>query len=300
MNNGQHILHEDESAAEAYEALGAGRFAEADLILEQALQQARLTGQAHEIDRALCRRAAAAIEVGKGDHFIKDLREILLRSSSHESCYLAASVLARSYDIKSAYKKALFYARLASGRAQLAGRNDWLATSHNLIGNQLLAESFFEEACREYELALRLAPSEAGTRRAIIKDNLGYCYVVQGRHTEGFRLLVESYRTFRKAGATRYSVGPSLSLAYAYLEMACPEKALRRGRSTLALAECVGDTHAVKNSLYILGEAANLLGDTRLARSYFSRLQQDYYPGAGYLPDFLLAIDVRKLVNLKA
>lgn len=56
----------------------------------------------------------------------------------------------------------------------------------------------------------------------------------------------------------------------------------------------------MKNVLYLLGEAANLQGDFDLARSYFLRLQRDYYPNADYLPDFLLAIDVRKLVNLKA
>jgi hypothetical protein len=36
------------------------------------------------------------------------------------------------------------------------------------------------------------------------------------------------------------------------------------------------------------------------ARGYFARLQQTFFPEATYLPGFLLAVDVRKLVNLHA
>lgn len=284
----------------AQRAVETGQLAEAESLLETALEQARESGVRPDIDRAYCSRASLAIELGHGEDYIQELRQILMRNCDHESCFLASYGIARAYDFKKAYKKALFYARIARERAGLLGRREWLSSSYNQIGNLLLAESFFEEACREYEQALELAPAESELRRALVKDNLGYCYVVQGRYAEGFRILFESYRTLRRAGARRYSVLPRMALCFAYLEVGRPARALRCGREALEAAEATSFKDATKNLLYLLGEAANLEGDLELAREYFGRLQREFYPDAGYLPDFLLAIDVRKLINLKA
>lgn len=286
--------------AQANRAIVAGQLAEAETVLEAALAHARESGDRREIDRAFCSHASLAIELGHGEGHIKELREILLRNSDHESCFLAAYGIARAYDFSKSYKKALFYARIARDRAEVLERREWMASAYNQIGNLLVVESFFEEACREYEQALALVPSDSEIRRALYEDNLGYCYIVQGRHAEGFQLLFKSYRALRRVGAIRYSVGPRVSLCFAYLEVGRPDRALRCGRPALETAEAEGQIEFVKNMLYLLGEAANLSGDVELARSYFSRLQREFYPGAGYLPDFLLAIDVRKLINLKA
>ncbi len=70
--------------------------------------------------------------------------------------------------------------------------------------------------------------------------------------------------------------------------------------SALRLAEETGQVDSVKNALYLLGEAANLVGEEGEALGYFTRLQKDYFPGATYLPGFLLAVDVRKLIKLHA
>jgi tetratricopeptide (TPR) repeat protein len=286
--------------ARAQRAVETGQLTEAESLLETALEQARESGVRQDIDRAYCSRASLAIELGHGEDYIQELRQILMRNCDHESCFLAAYGIARAYDFKKAYKKALFYARIARERASLLGRREWLSSSYNQIGNLLLAESFFEEACREYEQALDLAPAESELRRALVKDNLGYCYVVQGRYAEGFRILFESYRKLRRAGARRYSVLPRMALCFAYLEVGRPALALRCGREALEAAEATSFKDAIKNLLYLLGEAANLEGNLELAREYFGRLQREFYPDAGYLPDFLLAIDVRKLINLKA
>jgi tetratricopeptide (TPR) repeat protein len=290
----------EDLTARAQRAIDTGRLTEAESLLEEALEKARESGDSREIDRAFCSRASLGIELGHGDDYIKDLRQILMRNSGHESCFLAAYGIARAYDFNKSYKKALFYARIARDRAEVLGRREWLASSHNLIGNQLVAESFFDEACEEYERALEYVPAESDVRRALIEDNLGYCYTVQGRHKEGFRMLFGSYRALRRAGALRYSVLPRMALCFAYLEIGRPARALRCGREALKTAEATAFKDTIKNLLYLLGEAANLEGDLDLARSYFSRLQREFYPKAGYLPDFLLAIDVRKLVNLKA
>ena len=54
-----------------------------------------------------------------------------------------------------------------------------------------------------------------------------------------------------------------------------------------------------KNALYLLGQSASLAGDLDAARSYFGELEA-HFPGTPYLTDFLLAVDVRQLINLKA
>ena len=60
------------------------------------------------------------------------------------------------------------------------------------------------------------------------------------------------------------------------------------------------DQASIKNALYLLGEVAHLSDDVEAARGYFGRLHRDFFPDAGYLPEFLLAVDIRKLVNLHA
>jgi Tfp pilus assembly protein PilF len=89
-----------------------------------------------------------------------------------------------------------------------------------------------------------------------------------------------------------------LDLCFAHLELRRFADAWRHGHRALALGPTAGgDTE--KNALYLLGEVANLAGDDQRAQDYFSRLQR-FYPDAPFLTDFLLAIDVRKVINLKA
>jgi hypothetical protein len=84
------------------------------------------------------------------------------------------------------------------------------------------------------------------------------------------------------------------------LERGRLRSAVKFGFAALRGAEEVQDPATVKYALFLLGEAANLAGDHVLARKYFARLQEEHYPDATYLPDFLLAIDVRKMINLRA
>lgn len=285
------------------EAVDAGDLGGAEALLDEVLEQARAAGEAKEIDRAYCNRAALAIELGEGDRFVPEMRQILVRNFDDESCFLAAYNIARFYEFKKANKKGLFYGRIARDRATVIGRTDWLSSAHNVVGNLLLADSYFQEACGEYELALRLAPERSersDLRRALIQENLGYSYVVQGKHRDGLALLVRSYRTLRRIGAVRYAVFTRLTLCFSYLEVGRSDLALRSGRDVLAAAEEVGDRDWVKNALFLLGEASSLEGDVDGAKGYFNRLQREFYPNESYLTNFLLAIDVRKMVNLKA
>ena len=143
-------------------------------------------------------------------------------------------------------------------------------------------------------------PEEPGVARAMIFDNLGYCRILQGRHREGYTLLYSSLAVLRRAGIAQYEATVRLDLCFAHLETGRYRLARRHGSRALALGESLGEPALIKNALYLLGEVESLRGDPASARAYFTRLQRSFFPEASYLPGFLLAVDVRNLVNLHA
>lgn len=290
----------EELRSRGEKAVHAGQLEKAEDCFSQALGWAREHGQPWQIDLGTCNRAAVTIELGRGESELPRLREILLRNANPQNCQLAAYNISRFYELTKNYKKSLFYARIALERAESLERRDWMASTHNRIGNVLLAESFVDEACQRYETALSLMAEGHSVWRARILDNLGYCRVLQRRHDEGYRLLYESLAILRRHGSERYQVSTLLDLCFAHLETGRYTYARRRGALALRLAEKTEQTDAVKNALYLLGEAANLSGDSEAAREYFTRLHQDFFPEASYLPGFLMTVDIRKLINLHA
>jgi tetratricopeptide (TPR) repeat protein len=296
---GPHVEFEDLNRR-GHEAAEAGRLEEALSIFDAMLAWARRHEAPELIDLALCNRAAVAVVLGRGEAELPLLRKILVRGEDPATCRLAAYNIARHYELTRNHKKAFFYARIARERAEQQGRKDWVASSHNLIGNLLLAESFVEQAAREFERALELMPSSPSVWQARILDNLGYCRVLERRYAEGYSLLYRSLGLLRRYGAERYLISTHIDLCFAHLETGRYRHARRHGATALRLAERLHENDAVKNALYLLGEAANLSGDVIAACGFFSRLQREYFPEVNYLPGFLLAVDVRKLVNLHA
>lgn len=293
------------AAYEALRGLGAraveaGRFDDAEEAFSAALAWARETDDRRLVDNALCALAAVAIPLGSGESHLPTLRQILMRNEDLANCRLAAYNISLHYERTKEYKKSLFYARIALDRSHLIGRPDWMASSHNQVGNTLLGESQVESASREYELALALMPVEPSAARAGILDNLGYCRLLQGRFADGYALLYQSLALVRRLGADRYETFTRLDLCFAHLETGRLRHARRQGERALVLAERLGELPAIKNALYLLGEAANLSGDVDAARGHFDRLQREFFPEVDYLPGFLLAVDVRKLINLHA
>jgi Tfp pilus assembly protein PilF len=286
--------------AQAEQAFGAGELDASERLIDQWLEIATASGDAVLIDRACCIRSAVQLERGSFEEAVATLGKILLRSAEPENRRLAAYTLARAYDRREEWNRALFYARLALESAQKLGRQEWIASSENQIGTLLLTSSYFEEAIASFERALRVLPQTASIERSIIIDNLGYCYTIRGRFKEGFRALFESLRTLRCLGARRYEIEPRMSLSFAYLEIERPERSLRHGLAALAMAEEFGDQESIKTSLFLLGEAAKLLGNDFGAQRYFRRLQESYYPLETQLTDMLMVVDARSMVNLKA
>ncbi|MFY9820810.1 MAG: hypothetical protein WAM82_05475 [Thermoanaerobaculia bacterium] len=290
----------EELKARGEEAVLAGRLEEAEELLVQARNWALEQGEPWQVDVALCNLAAVKIELGHGEGELPKLREILLRNANPQNCRLAAYNISRYYELTKNFKKSLFYARIALERAEALGRQDWVASTHNRIGNVMLAESFIEQACTSYETALELMPDVQGVWLAGILGNLGYCRILQRRFSEGYTLLYRSLRILRRCHAKRYLVGTALALCCAHLETNHLRHAERWGSLALRLAEETQQSTSVKNGLYLLGETAHLSGDDELARSYFTRLQRDFFPAEVYLPGFLMTVDIRKLINLHA
>jgi tetratricopeptide (TPR) repeat protein len=290
----------EELRSQGEKAVHAGRLEEAEVLFDQALAWAREHGEPWQIDLGVCNRAAVRIELGRGESELSRLREILLRNANPQNCQLGAYNISRYYELTKNYKKSLFYARIALERAETLGRRDWMASSHNRIGNVLLAESFVDEACQRYETALSLMAERHGVWRAGILDNLGYCRILQRRYPEGYSLLYASLRILRRSGSERYLVPPLLDLSFAHIETGRYQQARRHAADALRIAYRTDQADSIKNALYLLGEAANLSGDNEAAEDHFIRLQREFFPGASYLPSFLMTVDIRKMINLHA
>lgn len=282
------------------QAIAAGDLHAALAAFDAALEQARALGEPARIDRAYCNRALPAIELGDGEEAVRGLRQLLLRSNDLENRYLASYHVARVYELRKEYKKALFYARAAMGHAQSLGNVEWKASSSNQLGNLFLAESQVAAAYGAYTEALAAMPGQSALWRARILDNLGYCEVLRGQLAAGFALLYRSLRDIRRARADYYEISTRLDLCFAHLEAGRPRSAMLHGERALALSERHDDRESLKNALYLLGEAAGISGEPEVARGYFERLQRTFYPDNAFVTDFLLAVDVRKLINLKA
>ena len=288
--------------------VAAGDFETALPLVEEALAWARETGEPTLVDRALCNRAAIALELGRGAAQLAELRSLLMRSEDGENSFLAAYTIARHYELAKEPRKGLFYARLARDRAALldAPRR---GSSLNLIANFLMSECRFDEALATYGEAESIfldaevaAPAEPADRlrAAVIGYNVGYCRVISGDTTGGLGRIYRSVRELVRLGARRHEMLARLDLAFALLEAGAPRHAGRHADRALALGREFADPASEKNALYLAGAAASARGDEFGARRRFSELQGAFFPDADYLPDLLLHVDVRQLVNLKA
>jgi|CXWL01.1.fsa_nt_gi tetratricopeptide (TPR) repeat protein len=282
----------------ALAAAEAGDLEVAAAIYDEAIAAAEILGNRDLVDLARCNRTAIGLELGEHEGAMGTLRQILMRSSNPLVGYLAAYTAGRALELDKDVKKALFYARIAAQRAADLGPID-RAASHNQIGNLLLAESSFDIACGEYELALGLMPGDDVVWRARILDNLGYCRTIQGRFSEAFALLYESLRTHRRHGSDRYRTSTHLALAFAFLERERVRHARRHARQALALSERFGDLESTKNALYLLGAAEQVAGNRLAAHGYFRQLER-FYPDSPFMAAFLLDLDVRRMINLRA
>ncbi len=289
--------------------VATGSYRDAATVYRQAAQVATDAGEADLADEALCGWGAAETELGNGVEVMPELRRILLGSAVDHNCCLAAYTLARTHELEGEIKKALFYARLFRDRAEYVDREGLTGLAQNLLGNLLAAEGREAEAADCYRSALRRYEEAPPIWTAIAEGNLGYCLLsrttavkhLRGpRRREGLRLLYRSIRTFRHGGATQYMMLPHQDLCFAHLELERPASARRHGMRALSLAEEYRDFAVVKNCLYLLGQVAMLQSDAEAATTYFTELEQRFYPEQPGLATVLMSLDLRQVVNLRA
>lgn len=282
------------------EAFGSGDRSRAGQLFDQAMAWGIERGDHDLWDRAFCNRCGVDIEDGRHVEGLAELREIVLRSTSLENAFLASYNAARAYDLRGDHDRALFYVNIAKDRCGRLARHDWLAWAHNQAGNLYLTKSRIEDACIEYQTALALLPAESRCAKAQILDNLGYCRMLQGRAREGFGPVFAGLKELRRLGLKREQAPLHLSLCYGYLEIDRLQRALFHGLRGLELAEQHGDIESEKNGHYLVGETYNQLGQDADAYDCFRALQQRHFPSTPHIPELLMAVDTRSLVNLKA
>lgn len=303
--------------AENFEALrdrarhlvARGSYRAAATVYQRAVEVATAAGENGLADEALCGWAAAETELGNGGEVMPELRRILLASPVDHNYCLAAYTLARAHELKDQIKKALFYARLFRDRSEYVERAGLKGLAQNLMGNLLVAEGREAEAEVHYRAALRLSANASPTWIASAEGNLGYCLVVQAaggshaprraRFREGLTLLYRSLRVFKRERAERDIALSHVDLCFAHLELGRIACAKRHGTAALKLAKHLDDPEMVKNSLYLLGQAALLEGDTEAARGSFGDLERRFYPERTSLTDVLMSVDLRQVVNLR-
>ncbi len=294
----------EELTALGQAAFEAGRLEEAISFREQAFLWAEEHGDSRLADLSYCN--FIALRNARGERDLLDpnatnrLRSILISNSDLTNTRLAAYNLARAFEYRKDFKKGLFYARIALERAESLGRRDWVGSSHNQIGNFLLAESFFDEACAEYGLALEMLPVEATHSRTMALGNLGYCQAVRGEVREGVRLLYQSLRVFRRLNDETSLAVNHADLCFALLELRRLRLAAQHGEAALKIAEACDAQDQVRNSLYLLGVVAHEAGDRAAESAYFTQLRDRFYSSTPFVTDFLLSVDVRRMINLRA
>ena len=290
----------DDLRQRAEQAKEAGQLEEALRWYAESLVAARRSGDDELIDRATCNEAAVAIALGEIDTRIPPMREILMRNGSPTNCYLAAYNIARAYELRKEPKKGLFYARLARERAEQVGHPQRRGAAYNQMGNALLAESMFDEAAASYRRALAIVPEELADWRLLCLANLGYCEIALGRPRVGVSRLYRALRAALRGASRRVEMMVRLDLCYALMELDHLRAAERHARRAYPLVEEIGEVGEVKNCLYLLGQVAVLQERLEEAGHWFELLQRRFYPDQPRLADFLIGVDVRKMINLRA
>lgn len=252
-------------------------------------------------DKAAANRSMVLLEKGEYAQAAKGLREIILRSSDDETACGAAYNLSISLRRQGDYKKACFYARLASGKARAIKDPNWIARCHNLSGNLHLMQSRFNQALREYRKALTIRKKEKKPNTfaiGILRDNIGYCLILLGKYEEGIKEILAAKACAEEVGNSRCVCECAHDLAFGLMQLRRLEEAEQYGESALAMAEELNCREIVKNCYYILGEINHLKGDEE-RRDHFFYLLQRMHPHLPFLRDFLCTFDVSKIIALR-
>lgn len=288
--------------SDAVALLEKGEFAASLGLYDQALDAARGTGDEAFVDWIYACRAAAAAEAGPAESELLELKRILLRGRDAQTSFRAAYTSANIYGLKRDYRKAGFYARLASQHAAEIGDPILLASAESTLGTIHAVDSRFEEAAECYRRALEVSAPPARVPdlyRALWQDNLGYSLIALDRIDEGMRLVHDALEVVERSGAIAHTIYPLMDLCFGYLKGDRFDEARYFGEACLERASLGSDDSVERNVLYLLGEACHLSGDEDAARDYFDRLAS-LYPEFRNLRAYLEVFDFRNVINLRS
>ncbi|MBI2214279.1 MAG: tetratricopeptide repeat protein [Acidobacteria bacterium] len=228
---------------------------------------------------------------------VQHLPQILMRRRTPKHTFLAAYHLQQRYNLAKDFKKAYNYGRVALEAADRIEEKAWKPRVLNEMGRTCVYDSRIPEAIEAYREALAMLESfpEDVFARSFATQNLGYCLVVEGELEEGIETIRQAIDLMRAAGAEGYVAESYIDLCYGYLELGDLESARKYGEDGLEQAT---ETRQLRNAHYLLGEVAYKQGDTVSAESHFQNLAK-FYPDFPQLKNVLLALDLRKMVNLK-
>jgi len=281
------------------ETLRRGSLREALVEFDRALDLARRIGERSLEDVAFCNRSAVAIRLQREDGSVPVLRQMLLRTADPQVAFLSSYNLARAYDNRKNYRKALYYARIAHRYALDLGDPGQQASALNWIGNALVALNDFGGGLEMYRQGNALIDGEESERRSLLLSNLGYCLLLTGETPQGFRSVILGLRMARRLRTpVAESVG-HLCLAFAHLLVERPWHAARHGAEALDLAEEHQDPPTVKLALLLLGGAYKQADKLEAALECFEVLQRTFYPGMSQVPEMLLGVDICRVINLR-
>lgn len=253
------------------------------------------------IDKCSANLSLALIELGEYKEAEKGLREIIMSSQLDRIIFSASYSLAISLRKQGKYQSAMKYGSIALQKSIEMNHLDAQAKAHNLIGNIHLFQNYIGNALEEYLKALKIRKNEEGDNSfsmAILKENIGYCHILQKEFNKGVKFIKESLKIANEIGYARCVSDCHQDLAYAYMLMRKLDLAEKMGERALHLAIENGYEDVEKNCYYLLGEINFLKGNTDKMDSYFQKLQ-DLYPQLPFLKDFLSEFDVSDFITLK-
>jgi tetratricopeptide (TPR) repeat protein len=176
-----------------------------------------------------------------------------------------------------------------------------MAAGHSLYGNIRLNQNHLEQALEEYTASMKYRLDQEGdTRysRAILLENIGYCYLLKEDLETGIRTISEAISLAREVGDLRCIAECLQDLCYGHLLAGSHEDALTLGCDALTCAMDAGYNDIEENCHYLLGELGSRTDNLERRDEHFSRLQE-MHPELPFLKEFLCAVDVTHFITLK-
>jgi tetratricopeptide (TPR) repeat protein len=285
----------------AQRAFSKGRRERALALFVAAEDEAKRLGDRELIDRAFCNRCVVLLDLERLDTALGELKHVLMRSRDPFTSWMAAYYTAQAYELEGNVPRALAYARRASELAAACGSPKALAGSANEHGRLALLSSQFAEASERFSeaLAIDAEHGEDPIGTAVTRDNLGYCLMCTGRVSDGLELCASAADTFERVGARQFLAEVYQDLCYGQLQNGDLVLARQHGERALDLARAYERPSVERNTLMLLADAAIDAGEEEAADGYLDALSK-HYPDFRGMKSFLLAFNVRDVINLKA